>query len=100
MPKIGWKESVRGFVPVGSHVDGTDISSAVVLTPETGARKVVLQALTKDIRYTLDGTVPSATKGFQLTAGDPAVVLDLTTGVTITVIEIAATADIQIQWGV
>jgi hypothetical protein len=97
--KLSWMESIRGFTPIGSHVDGTEIDAAVVLTPETGARKVMLQALTKDIRYTLDGTTPEATVGFQLTAGNPAIVLDLTTGIIITVIEVAATADLQIQWG-
>ena len=80
------------FNPVGSHSDGTDISSAVTLTVPTGATKVLIQALDKDIRYTLDGTAPTSTKGFQLAADDPPVIIPLGTSTTIKVIEEEATA--------
>jgi len=97
-----WMQTIQQalwFNPVGAHVDGTDISSAVVLTPATDAKKLLVQALDQNVRYTLDGTTPDATTGFQLKAGDPPVVVPVATGGTITVIEEAATADIQYQWG-
>jgi len=87
------------FQPVGSHFDGTTISSATALTPASGANKLLIQALDQNVRITLDGTTPTATKGFQLVAGDPPVLIGVDAATTITVIEEAATADIQYQWG-
>jgi hypothetical protein len=86
------------FDPIGSHVDGTDISSAVTLTPADGATKLLLQPLGQNVRLTLDGTTPTANKGFQLAAGDPPVMVWVG-GATIKVIEEAASADLQYQWG-
>ena len=86
------------FDPIGSHVDGTDISSAVTLAAADGATKLLIQALGQNVRLTLDGTTPTASKGFQLAAGDPPVMIWVG-GATVKVIEEAATADIQCQWG-
>ena len=83
----------------GAHVDGTAISSAVTLTPPAAATKLMIQALDQSVRYTLDGTVPTASKGFQLFAGDPPVIIPVGNDMVIKVIEEAATADIQYQWG-
>lgn len=91
--------SSLSFYPVGSHYDGTDISSATTLTPASGATKLLIQALTQNVRFTLDGTVPTASKGFQLAAGDPPTLIVLSSNTTIKVIQEAATADIQYQWG-
>ena len=98
MAKGDYKDALS-FDPVGSHVDGTDISSAVTLTPPTGATKLLIQATGKDIRITLDGTVPTATCGFSLTADDPMLLIPLGNNTVIKVIEEEATADIQMQWG-
>jgi len=93
------KQLLGDFRPIGAHVDGTDISSAVVLTPPGGETKIIIQALTQNIRYTLDGSTPAATTGFQLLATDGPIVIGIGKGLTLTVIEEAATADIQYQWG-
>lgn len=87
------------FEPVGAHVDGPTLTSAVTLTPPTGATKIMLQALTQNVRFTLDGTTPTASLGFQLKAGDPAVIVQIGNDVTLKVIEETATADLQYQWG-
>lgn len=88
------------FIAEGSHVDGLTISTAVELTkPASGANKILIQALTQNVRYTLDGTTPTANKGFQLKAGDPPTLLFIGTGITLKVIQEAATADLQYQWG-
>jgi hypothetical protein len=50
------------FEPIGSHYDGTAISSAVTLTPPDGAYKLVIQALGQKVRLTLDGTTPTAAR--------------------------------------
>ena len=90
-----WRGSIR---PVGTHNDGLTISSAVTITT-TGAEKILMQALTQNIRYTLDGTTPTATLGFQLLSGDPPLLIILEDKVVLKVIEETATADLQYQLG-
>jgi hypothetical protein len=100
---LSWKDAVSGLKPRGAHQDSLDISSAVALDPADdsadGATKVLVQALAQNVRYTLDGSTPTAAVGFQLKAGDPPVIILLEDGVTVTIIEEAATADMQYQWG-
>ena len=55
--------------------------------------------LGQNVRYTLDGTTPTASKGFLLKAGDPPVIIPITSGMLVKVIEEAASADLQYQWG-
>lgn len=88
-----------GFNPLGSHSDGATISSATTLTIPAGAKKLMIQALTQNVRFTLDGTTPEAAKGFQLKAGDPPVIVPLGNRSTVIVIQEAATADLQYQFG-
>ena len=96
---ISWKDAISGFNPLGAHNDGLTITSATVITLTTGATKILMQALTQNIRYTLDSTTPTATLGFQLKAGDPPIIVILEDGVVLTVIEETATADLQYQLG-
>jgi hypothetical protein len=83
----------------GSHSDGTDISSAVTLTVPDGATKLLIQAIDQNARFTLDGTAPTTSKGFQLVAGEPPMIIPVGNGMTIKVIEEAASCDLQYQWG-
>lgn len=87
------------FTPVGAHSDGVSISSVQTLTCPADASKLLIQALGQNVRYTLDGTVPTASKGFQLKAGDPPVIIPVTSSTTVKVIEESATADLQYQFG-
>lgn len=90
------------FQPIGAHIDGTDISSAVTLTRPTsladGIAKILIQAISQNVRVTMDGTTPTATTGFQIAAGET-LYWEIGPGATIKVIEEASGADIQIQWG-
>ena len=54
------------FVPTGAHQDGTDYSSAATVTIPAGAKKMMIQTTDQDIRFTLDGTTPTTSKGFKL----------------------------------
>lgn len=83
---------------VGAHGSNTNLSGAVSLTPPAGAKSAIIQAIAQNVRMTLDGTVPTATVGFQIRAGDPPTVIDLPTGVTPKVIQETAGAAIQVQW--
>ena len=87
------------FVPLGAHEDGTDYSSAVVATLPAGASKMMIQTVSQNIRVTLDGTTPDATTGFQITASRDPIIFPLSKNTTVTIIEEAATADVQIQFG-
>lgn len=87
------------FVPVGTHTGNSSLSSAVVLTPPTGAHQLLIQALTQNIRYTLDGTTPAASVGFVLTAGADPVLIVVGDGMTVTIIQATSGAVAQYQWG-
>lgn len=87
------------FNPVGAHAEDTTVSSATTLTPPTGATKLLLQAITQNVRYTLDGSTPDANTGFQLKAADPPILIPIKAGQTVITIEETASAVIQYQWG-
>jgi hypothetical protein len=63
------------------------------------ATQVMLQAQTQNVRLTLDGTDPTTSKGFQIKAGDPAVILSVYGGQTLKLIEEATTAVLDYQFG-
>lgn len=91
--------SPKPFRTVGAHATNASLATAVTLTPASGATKLLIQALTQNIRVTLDGTTPTATLGFQIKAADPAVVIPIAPGTVVKLIEELATATIQYQWG-
>lgn len=88
-----------GFVPVGAHTSNALISAATTLTLPEGANSILIQVSGRDLRYTLDGTTPTATLGFLLLSGSAPVRIDFTPGVILRVIESAATATLQYQFG-
>ncbi|MHC4748953.1 MAG: hypothetical protein ACYTFW_03680 [Planctomycetota bacterium] len=98
------------FIPVGGNfplnpASPVDVSSATVISPgEFGvtdeADKVLIQTVTQNIRFTLDGTPPTATSGFQLKTTDMPLLISILPGVTLTVIQEAATASVNFQFGV
>jgi hypothetical protein len=85
------------YSPVGAHNSGLDISTAKTLTKPTGASKIIIQAITQNVRFTLDGTAPTSTLGFQLVAGGTPFIIEVP-GASIKVIQEAATASLQYQW--
>jgi uncharacterized membrane protein len=88
---------MTAYGAIGAHSAGADISSATTLTKPANANSIILQALTKNVRWTLDGTTPTATVGFQLLA-DSSPVIVAVPGASIKVIQEAATANLQYQW--
>jgi hypothetical protein len=87
------------FVPLGSHTTNSSLSSAVTLTPATGATMLMIQSTGQNVRYTLDGTVPTASVGFRLTPGDGAVILPISPTSVVKVIQEAASGTVGYQWG-
>ena len=98
MAQGDWRDQLN-FNPVGAHNDGLAISSATTITIPDGATKIMIQALTQNVRFTLDGTAPTTSKGFQLQVGQMPVIIPLGRSTVIKVIEEAATADLQYQFG-
>jgi len=87
------------FRPLGAHNDGTDFSSAATVTIPAGATKLMIQTTDQDIRFTLDGTDPTTSKGFKLVKDRDPIIIPLSQKTTIKIIEAAATADVQYQFG-
>ena len=96
---LGWKHAMSGFRPVGAHVNDASIASADELTVPDGATKLLIQASGADVRYTLDGTTPTAAIGFTLVAGLGPVIILLEDGVVVTLIEETTDAILDYQFG-
>lgn len=77
-----------------SHSRVTSLSSATTIAIPDGADKVTLQAKTKNVLLTLDGTTPTATLGLELVA-NTFYVVDLGVGHQIKVIEKEASASLE-----
>lgn len=84
---------------VGTHGTDTTISTATTLTPPVGATKLILQAQGQDVRYTLDGTTPTASVGFILYAGDTATI-PVGQSAVVKVIEATSGGAVAYQWAV
>jgi hypothetical protein len=85
----------ENYAPIGAHVSNDDLSSVVTLTRPDGASTLIAQAMVANIAFTLDGSTPSATNGFQLTAGDSPMAI---VGDSIKMIQVSAGAVLQRQW--
>ncbi len=96
--------AILGMHPVDYHQSRNDLATAQTMMVPGGSAPIYLmmQALTQNVRYTLTdvtiGSAPTATFGFQLAAGDPPIIIPLELGITVRVIEEAATAVLQYQW--
>lgn len=64
-----------------------------------GANLLLVQALTQNARYTLDGTTPTASVGFQLKAGDPPRYIEMAEGVKVIFFREAAGAVLEFNFG-
>ena len=84
------------MIIVGAHTRLDVAIGGDFITKPLTATHVDLQALTQNIRYTIDGTQASATIGFQLADGAKVTLSVSSNGVS--VFEEAAGAIVQYQW--
>lgn len=98
MAQADWRDAMA-FNPVGAHSSGATISSVATITPPEGATKIMIQALTQNVRLTLDGTAATTSLGFQIKAGEAPIIIPLGNATVIKVIQEAATASLQYQFG-
>lgn len=89
--------SIAPYAPIGSHTTNSSLSGVVFIAVPANASGLLVQALTQNIRFTLDGTPPSTTVGFQLKAGDPPTLIPAPAGATIKFREESASATLQYQ---
>lgn len=94
-------ESEIMFNPVGSHGQYTagGVDSATTPTKAGGATKLLIQCFTQNCRYTLDGTAPTTSKGFRLTAANDPIVIPINDSTTFKIISETAGAAVEYQWG-
>lgn len=92
---------VAPFDPVGSHTRNAALGTAVDLsaTRPDGADKLMIQSETQNVRYTLDGTVPTAQVGFLLLTTQAPVIIACSDTTRIRVIAAVAGAVINYIWG-
>lgn len=90
--------STNKFSLVDSHKQNSTLSSAQEILVIAPANAMIAQSLSQNIRFTLDGSNPTATKGFQLRAGDPAARLPVQTNSKLRFIEETASAVLQYQF--
>lgn len=86
----------ESFEPVDAHVSQA-LSGVYSPTIPDDATKCLVQAITQNVRFTLDGTNPTSSAGFRITAGDPPMVMPVTDNVKF--IEETSGAVLQLQWG-
>ena len=86
-------------VPVDTHKTETVGGSAFspTATPNA-ARYLLVQALAQNVRYTLDGTTPSATVGFQLKTTDTPILIPIGKGMVPRFFREASGAILQYCW--
>jgi hypothetical protein len=91
----------NAIAPVGAHTTNSSLSSVVTLTQPLGASRILLQAFAQNVRFlfteTTNTTVPTASVGFRLLAGER-IDLSVPTGTLLKVVEETASASIQYQW--
>lgn len=88
------------FDPIGAHTQNSSLSSAVTLTPPSNADALLITVTGQAVRFTLDGTVPTTTKGFRIPTGQGPIIIDRGPNcASIKIIEESASAAIEYQWG-
>ena len=84
------------YSTISEHAQLTGLSSTKTLPVPTGANAVIIQALTQNVRIKLSGAA-TASAGFQIKAGDAAVLIP-TGGADISVREETASATVEYQF--
>ena len=83
----------------GSHGSNASLSTVVTISIPADAVLVCLQAQTSNVRFTLDGTNPVAsTTGFVVAAGADPLFMPINAGMTLKLIQDAASARVQFQF--
>lgn len=91
------------YLPLGSLTKNSSLSSVVTITAPIRATGLLIQALSQNVRLTIDGTTPvtgtgSTGTGYDINAGTAAVLIPVREGQQVRMIEEAASAVVNYQW--
>lgn len=75
------------------------VNSLFTLNIPTGCETVLVQALTQNIRYTTNGTNPTATSGYRLTAGNDPISIPVTKNTVLKFISETTGAILEHEFG-
>ena len=92
---------IAPFCPLGNHVSVV-LSATAAYSPDArpaGASLLLVQAIDENLRFRLDNVDPTTTVGFQIVAGDPAVLIPIGSNTKPQFIGEAAGCVLQYQWG-
>lgn len=92
---------IAPFNPMGAHVSvvlSATVSYSAQARPN-GASLILVQAITQNIRFRLDGVAPTTTVGFQIVKSDPAMIIPIGSNSRPMFIAEAAGAILNYQWG-
>ena len=87
------------FTPVGSHTQLATGANVQSITVPDGATKWMVQCQTQNVRFTLDGTAATTTKGFLLVKDGVPLVVACYPGQVIKWIEVTTTAVLDYIFG-
>jgi hypothetical protein len=90
------------FTPAANqaHQTSTVPATVVEINIPRHVYEIRMQAITQNVKYTLDGTDPTATSGFTLTAGNAPITIPLVPGRTrLKFIQAVAGAILDYQYG-
>lgn len=93
-------ESLRPYTPskIESH-KSVSIGSALLVPYEPpGVRGILMQAVTDDVRYTLDGTTPTAAIGFRLIQDTAPTFVEIDNNTVIKFYGEGGTSKVEYQW--
>jgi len=97
------KTDLTIFQPIGTHQQRADLAVVQTLarpnTDPTPTKLMVQVVGQSNVRFTIDGSMPTPAFGFRLTTGDAAVIITIHQSTVIQVIEEAATATLNYCWG-
>lgn len=79
-------------------IDGLSAVKSLTAAKVRAAGHVWIQALTQNVRMTLDGTTPTASVGVRLTAGDPPIELSAENALNAKFIEETSSAVIEVVY--
>lgn len=88
------------FTPMANQAHRSNaVDSLFTVNIPTGCSEVLVQADTQNIRYTVNGTNPTASSGFILTAGNAPISIPVTKSTVLKFISETAGAILQMQFG-
>ena len=98
MPTSFGVKEYTALRPISSHANNSSVSTAVSISVPESATLMLIQAISKNVRVTLDSsTTATSTVGFQVAAGT-AQYFPVGATTSVSVIEESASATIQYQF--